>query len=61
MGFGDNVTTNLSEWLYVSNVKQAYWFTNNIDFIGHTLKYSHQSLGLDYMEETQSYLALQGW
>jgi hypothetical protein len=24
MGFGDNVTTNLSEWLYVSNVKQAY-------------------------------------
>ena len=41
--------------------EEAYWSTNKVNFIRKMLKYDDRSTGLDYMEETLSYLALQGW
>jgi len=42
-------------------VKEAYRSTNKINYIQQMLKHHDQCTGLDYMEETLSYLALQGW
>jgi len=61
MGSGDNFTTNISERLHIGNVKEAYRSTNNINYIQQMLKHNDRCTGLDYMEETLSYLALQGW
>jgi len=61
MGSGDNFTTDISERLHFTNVKEAYRSTNKVNYIRQMLKHNDRCTGLDYMEETLSYLALQGW
>ena len=60
MGSGDIFTTDVSERLHISNVTEAYRSTNQVTYIQHMLKHNDRCTGLDYMEETLSYLALQG-
>jgi uncharacterized protein YutD len=55
MGSGDNITTDSAQWLHIGNVKDAYQSTNIVNYIQQMLKHN------DCMEETLSYLALQGW
>jgi len=50
-----------SEMLHICNVTEAYCSTNNVNYIRQMIKYSYQCIGLDYLEEILSYLALQGW
>jgi hypothetical protein len=54
-------TTNLFQQLNIGNVKDIYQFTNNVNYSPQMLKYTDWSTGLAYIEETLSYLALQGW
>jgi len=61
MGTGNNFTTNLSDRLPIGDVKEAYRSTNKVNYIRQMLKHNDWSTALDYMEETLSYLALQGW
>jgi len=61
IGSGDNFTTDISEWLHISNIKVAYRSTNKANDIKQMLKHIDRSASLDYMEETLWYLALQGW
>jgi len=61
MGSGDNFTTDISERLHIANVKETYRSSNNVNYIRQMLKYNDRCTGLDYMEETLSYLALEGW
>jgi len=61
MGSGDNFTTNISELLHIGNVKEAYRSTNKVNYIQQMLKHNNWCTSLDYMDETLSYLALQGW
>ena len=61
MGSGDNFTTDISEQLHIANVKEAYRSTNEVNYIRQMLKHNDQCTSLDYMEETLSHLALQGW
>ena len=56
-----NFWTDISDRLHISNVKQAYQSTNKVNYIQQTVKHNDQCAGLDYMEETLSYLALQHW
>jgi len=58
---GNNSTSDISEQLHIRNVKEAYRSTNNVTSIQQMLKYNDWCTGLDYMEETLSSLALQGW
>jgi len=57
----DNFTTDISEWLHIAKVKEAYWSSNKVNDIRHMLKHNDRCTSLDYMEETLSYLVLQGW
>jgi len=57
----DNFTTDISERLHISNVKEAYRSTNKVNYIQQRLKHNDPCTGLDYLEETVSYLAHQGW
>jgi hypothetical protein len=57
----DNFTTDIAERLQIGNVKEAYRSTNKVNYIRQMLKHNDPSTGLHYMEETLSYLALQGW
>jgi len=61
MGFSDNFTTEISEQLHIANVKEAYRSSNKVNYIRQMLKHNEQCTGLDYMEVTFSYLALEGW
>jgi hypothetical protein len=61
MGSGDNFTTNISERLHIGNVKEVYRSSNKVNYIRQMLKHNDWSTSLDYMQETLSYLALQGW
>ena len=61
MGSGDNFTTDISERIHIANVKEAYRSTNKVNYIRQMLKHNDRCTGLDYMVETLSYLALQGW
>ena len=61
MGCGDNFTTNISEWLYIINVEVAYRSTKKDNYIEQMLKNNNWFTDLDYMEETLSHLAIQGW
>jgi len=61
MVLGDNFTTDISEQLHISNVKEAYRSNNKVIDIWLMLKHNHWSTGLDNMEEILSFLALQGW
>jgi len=58
---GDNFTTDISERLYIAKVKEAYRSSNKVNYIRQMLKHNDWCTGLDYMEETLSYLALEGW
>ena len=61
MGLGDNFTTDISELLHISNVKDGYRSSNKVNYTRQILKYNDRHSSLDYMEETLHYLALQGW
>jgi len=61
MGSGNNFNTDISEQLHIINVKEAYQSTNEVNYIRQMLKHNDWCTGLDYMEETLSHLALQGW
>jgi len=61
MGSGDNFTTDITEWLHIGNVKEAYQSTNKVNYIEQMLKLNDRCTVLDYMEETLSDLALQDW
>jgi len=61
MGSGDNVTTDISEQLHIANMKQVDRSSNKVDYIRQKLTHNDWSTGLDYIEETPSYLALKGW
>jgi len=61
MGSGDNFTTDISERLHVAILTVAYWSTNKVNYIRQMFKHNDQSTCVDYMEETLSYLAHQGW
>jgi hypothetical protein len=61
MGSGDNFATDISEWLHVGNVTEAHQSTNKVNIIQQMLKHNGRCTGLDYMEETQSRLVLDGW
>jgi len=61
MGSGDNFTIHISERLHIANVKEAYRFSNKVNYIRPMLKHYDWRTGLHYMEGTLSYPALQGW
>jgi len=56
----DNFTTDISERLHIANVKDAYRSSNYVNDIRQMLKQNDWCTGLDYREETLSYLALPG-
>ena len=59
MGLSDNFTTDISERLHIVNVKEAYRSSNQVNYIRQMLMHNAQCTGLDYMDETLSYLALE--
>jgi len=61
MGSGDNFTPDSSEWLHIGNVNEAYWSTNKVNYLRQMLQHNDRSTAPEYMDETLSYLALQGW
>ena len=61
MGSGENFTSDISERLLIGNVKEACQSTNKVNYIQPMLKHNDRCTGLDYMEETLSYLAHQDW
>jgi len=61
MGSGDNFTPDIFERLHIAHVKEAYQSCNKVNFIQHMLKHNNRCTGLDYMDNTGSYLALEGW
>ena len=61
LGSGENFTTDITEWLHIANVKEAYRFSNKVNYFRQMLMHNDWCTGLDFMEETLSYLALQGW
>jgi len=60
-GSGDNFTTEFPERLNVRNIKDAYWSSNQVNYVGHILKYNDQYSGLYIMDKTLLYPALPGW
>ena len=60
MGSGDNFTTDIAEWLYLSNVQEAYQCTNKVNNVRLMLMHNDWCTGLDCMEQTLYHLALQG-
>jgi len=61
MGSGDHITTDISERLHFANMKEAYRSSNKVNCIRQMLKHNDRCTSLDYMEETLSYLTLEGW
>jgi len=61
MGSGDDFTTDISECLHISNVKEAYQSTNKVNYIQQMLKHNDRCTGPDHMEATLSYLAPHCW
>jgi len=54
-------TADISEWLHIANIQGAYQSSNKVNYIQLIIKHNDQCTRLDYIEETLSYLALQGW
>jgi len=52
MGSGVNFTTDISEWLHLANVKEAYRSSNKVHYIRLMLKHNDRCSVLDYMEDT---------
>jgi hypothetical protein len=61
MGSGDNFTTNISGWLHIGNVNEAYRSTNKVNYFQQMLKHNKRCTGPDYLEETLSYVGLKAW
>ena len=61
MSSADNFTTDISKWLHISNVTEAYQNTNRVNYMPQMLTYNDRCTSFDYMGETLSYLAFQGW
>ena len=61
MGSGNTCTTNISGWLHIGNLNEVCRSPNKVNYIQQMLKQSDWCISLDYVEETRSYLALQGW
>jgi hypothetical protein len=51
----DNFKTDISERQHIPKVKEQYRSSNNVNYIRQMLRHN------DYMEETLTYLALEGW
>jgi len=60
MGSGDNYTTDISEQWHIVNMNDAYRSSNKVSYIPQRLKHKDWCTGLDYTEQTLSYLALDG-
>ena len=60
MGSGDTCTTDISERPHITKVKEAYQSSNKVNYIRQLLKHNDRCSTLDYMQQTLSYLALQG-
>jgi len=60
MGSVDNFTSDISEQLHITHVKEAYRCSNKVNSIRQMLKHYDWCTGLDYMEETLWYLPLEG-
>jgi hypothetical protein len=60
MDSGGNSTSDISEPLQITNMKEAYRSSNNVNYSRQMLKHYDQCTSLVYMEETLSYLALEG-
>lgn len=61
MGYIDNITSDISEGIHITNMHNPNQSSNNINYIGQMLKHNDHFTGLDYMDNTLSSLALQGW
>jgi len=61
MRSGYNYTTDISEQLHSSNVKEAYCSNITFQYIWQMLKTNDECTSLDNMKEALSYLALQDW
>jgi hypothetical protein len=61
MGSGDNYTTDIAERLYIASAKEGYRSRNKVNHNRQMLKHNNRCTGHDYMEETLSHLALEGW
>ena len=61
MGAFDNFSTDISELLHISNVKDAYRASNRVNFMRQVLAHNDRHTALDYMHQTLRWLALQGW
>jgi len=61
IGSGDNFTTDISDWWHIGNVNEAYQSAIKVNYSRQMLNHNDRCTGLDYMEETLSYFALQGW
>jgi hypothetical protein len=61
MGSGDNVNTDISERIHTANVKEEYRCSNKVNYTRQMLLNNDWCTGLLYMEETVTYLALEGW
>jgi len=57
---GDNCTTVICGRLHIANMKDRYRSCNKLSYIQQMVTHNDQCPGLDYMEETLLYLALQG-
>jgi hypothetical protein len=61
MGSGDNLATDISERLQLTNVKEANRSSNKVNDIAQVLMQNHRCTGVDYMKKKLSYLPLEGW
>ena len=61
MGASDNCSTNISELLHISNVKDAYRASNQVNFMRQVRVHNNRHTALDYIQQTLQCLALQGW
>ena len=60
MGSGYNFAFDICQRLQFINVKEAYRSSNTVNYIRQMLKHNDHCTGLEYIEETLSYLVLQG-
>jgi len=61
IGSGNNITTDISKWLHLVNLKKAYRSTKHVTYFREILKQNDLCTGLVYMVETLSHLTLQFW
>jgi hypothetical protein len=61
MDSGDNFATHISERLHIANMKVAYQSSDKVNLSGQMHKHNDRCTGLDHIDETLSYLALEGW